>query len=81
MNLDLNSFFREPDPEPQKIVTEWHEDLVAVRKHNIQLGIDMQVEVLSAVVDALKFAQLLNPIEMEQAIDDVSRIILSMQGR
>lgn len=85
--MDMRDFYpddrQEPPRIPQPIQTEWTEDLVLIRKQGNQLGLDAQIEILKVVVEVLKYAKIvqLEDAEADQIIDDVNRIILSMDGR
>lgn len=80
---DLNSFYRDPDPEPRKVITDWHEDLVVIKVGNCSLGIEANLEVLKVVIDVLEFVSeaQMGGVERDQAVDDLSRVVLSMEGK
>lgn len=81
MHLNSSDFYREPDPEPRRVETNWHEDLVVVKVGKFSLGIEATPQTLKVVVDVLEFTQLLHEVEKDQMSDDIARIVLSMEGK
>lgn len=86
MNPDFHDLFKIPEePTPQKIFTEIDDlnELVMVRKQDIKVGVGMsplELETAIAVLTWVVRAGAILP-EIEQTIDDLSRVVISMEGK
>jgi len=60
-----------PPPEPERVVTDWDEDLVIVKLGNYRLGLDATLEVLSETQMGM--------LQREELVGDLSRIVLGME--
>lgn len=83
MTPDFYDLFNvDPRPEPRKVLTEWSDELVIVKVGNYSLGIEANLEILRAVIDALEFVTeaKMGAIERDQAVDDLTRICLMIEG-
>lgn len=68
---------------PQMIFTEWHEDLVMVRKQDIRLGVELSPLSLQATVACLDWIIKTGAVlaEAEQARDILAKELQGVEGR